>query len=314
MAKKKILLDFDIGTEIDDAIALAYLLANPDCELVGITTSCGEAVKRAEMASILCKIAGKNVPIRPGCEEPMVIEQMETKASQSAVLEKWEHDTGFCPNSAVPFMQKIIRENPGEIILLATAPMTNLGVLFTMDPEIPSLLAGIYLLCGSPTHQRFDNVTEVHSAIERDDFVRILASKGILENNSIMDPHATKRVYKARCRTFVNVGNNVSSKVIMTPEEAEQRFTHPLLKAVYAIAKEWFKDEAIVSFHDPLAAVCIFHDDVCTYKRGYMDCVLGNTSLDGMTIFREDPEGPHTVAWEIEEEKFFQHLFEVFEN
>ncbi len=85
--KKKVLLDFDIGTEIDDAIALAYLLANDECELAGITTSCGEAVKRAEMASILCKIAGKDIPIHPGCEEPMVIPQMETRASQAAVLD-----------------------------------------------------------------------------------------------------------------------------------------------------------------------------------------------------------------------------------
>ena len=259
--KKKVLLDFDIGTEIDDAIALAYLLENPDCELVGITTSCGEAVKRAEMASVLCRAAGKKIPIHPGCEEPILIPQMETRASQAQVLSRWDHDTGFEPCSAVPFMQRIIRENPGQITLIATAPMTNLGVLFTMDPEIPSLLAGLYLLCGSPTHQRFDHVTEVHSAMDRDDLVRHLASLGILENNSIIDPHAAKIVYRAagRCPNFVSVGNNVSSRVFMTPREAEERFTHPVLKAVFDIAKEWFRDEAYVSFHDPLAAVLIFH-------------------------------------------------------
>ena len=34
----KILLDTDIGSDIDDAVCLAYLLANPDCDLLGITT------------------------------------------------------------------------------------------------------------------------------------------------------------------------------------------------------------------------------------------------------------------------------------
>lgn len=309
---KKVLLDFDIGTEIDDAIALAYLLANPECELVGITTSCGESIKRAEMASVLCRAAGKKVPIHAGCERPLLIPQMETTAPQAAILPHYEHDTGFAPNTAIPFMQKVIRENPGEVTLLAVAPMTNLGLLFAMDPELPELLDGLYLLCGSPTHQRHDVVTESLSAMERDDFIRVLASQGILENNSIVDPHATSIVYRARCRNFVNIGNNVSSRVVMTPDEAERRFRHPIMQVVMSIAREWFKDEPRVSFHDPLAAVCIFNDDVCSYKRGYMDCVLDSRLLGGMTIFREDPAGPHQVAWDVDGDKFFEHLFEVF--
>lgn len=309
---KKVLLDFDIGTEIDDAIALAYLLANPECELVGITTSCGESIKRAEMASVLCRTAGKKVPIHAGCERPLLIPQMETTAPQAAILPHYEHDTGFAPNTAIPFMQKVIRENPGEVTLLAVAPMTNLGLLFAMDPELPELLDGLYLLCGSPTHQRHDVVTESLSAMERDDFIRVLASQGILENNSIVDPHATSIVYRARCRNFVNIGSNVSSRVVMTPEEAERRFRHPIMQVVMSIAREWFKDEPRVSFHDPLAAVCIFNDDVCSYKRGYMDCVLASRLLGGMTIFREDPAGPHQVAWDVDGDKFFEHLFEVF--
>lgn len=309
---KKVLLDFDIGTEIDDAIALAYLLANPECELVGITTSCGESIKRAEMASVLCRAAGKKVPIHAGCERPLLITQMETTAPQAAILPHYEHDTGFAPNTAIPFMQKVIRENPGEVTLLAVAPMTNLGLLFAMDPELPELLDGLYLLCGSPTHQRHDVVTESLSAMERDDFIRVLASQGILENNSIVDPHATSIVYRARCRNFVNIGSNVSSRVVMTPEEAERRFRHPIMQVVMSIAREWFKDEPRVSFHDPLAAVCIFNDDVCSYKRGYMDCVLDSRLLGGMTIFREDPAGPHQVAWGVDGDKFFEHLFEVF--
>lgn len=309
---KKVLLDFDIGTEIDDAIALAYLLANPECELVGITTSCGESIKRAEMASVLCRAAGKKAPIHAGCERPLLIPQMETTAPQAAILPHYEHDTGFAPNTAIPFMQKVIRENPGEVTLLAVAPMTNLGLLFAMDPELPELLDGLYLLCGSPTHQRHDVVTESLSAMERDDFIRVLDSQGILENNSIVDPHATSIVYRARCRNFVNIGNNVSSRVVMTPEEAERRFRHPIMQVVMSIAREWFKDEPRVSFHDPLAAVCIFNDDVCSYKRGYMDCVLDSRLLGGMTIFREDPAGPHQVAWDVDGDKFFEHLFEVF--
>ncbi|MDD4891719.1 MAG: hypothetical protein PHU85_17510 [Phycisphaerae bacterium] len=45
--KTKVLLDTDIGNDIDDAIALAYLLANPDCDLVGVVTESGQPVERA---------------------------------------------------------------------------------------------------------------------------------------------------------------------------------------------------------------------------------------------------------------------------
>ena len=40
---EKNLLDTDIGGDIDDAICLAYLLEEPQCDLIGITTVCGEA-------------------------------------------------------------------------------------------------------------------------------------------------------------------------------------------------------------------------------------------------------------------------------
>ena len=59
MGREKILLDTDIGTEVDDAITLAYLLANPDAEIMGITTVTGEAAERARLASVLCRIAGR---------------------------------------------------------------------------------------------------------------------------------------------------------------------------------------------------------------------------------------------------------------
>ncbi len=62
----KVLLDTDIGSDIDDAVCLAYLLAQPACELMGITTVTGEGQGRAMMASALCQLAGQDVPIYIG--------------------------------------------------------------------------------------------------------------------------------------------------------------------------------------------------------------------------------------------------------
>ena len=58
-----LLLDTDIGSDIDDAICLAHLLAKPECDLLGITTVSGEPEKRAMLASAICRNAGRDVPI-----------------------------------------------------------------------------------------------------------------------------------------------------------------------------------------------------------------------------------------------------------
>ena len=125
MEMEKIILDTDIGTEVDDAITLAYLLMNPYADILGITTVTGESVERAKLVSVLCKIAGKDIPIYPGCERPMLVPQTELYAPQKKILERWPHDTRFTENRAVFFMQETIRKYPGEITLLCVAPLTN---------------------------------------------------------------------------------------------------------------------------------------------------------------------------------------------
>src|SRR5512141_355591 len=114
----KILLDTDIGTDVDDAVALAYLLSHPDCELLGITTVTGEADKRASLASVVCKAAGKEIPIYPGADRPMHGEQRQPVAQQAVVLPNWPHETEFPLNQAVDFLANAIRSYPGEVTLL----------------------------------------------------------------------------------------------------------------------------------------------------------------------------------------------------
>lgn len=59
----KILPDTDISRDIDGAICRAYLLKEPQCELVGITTVCGNLEKRVAVAAAICQTTGRNIPI-----------------------------------------------------------------------------------------------------------------------------------------------------------------------------------------------------------------------------------------------------------
>ena len=81
----KVLLDTDIGSDIDDAVTLAYLLAQPKCDLLGVTTVSGEAEKRAQIASAICIAVGKDIPIYPGRETPLLIQEGQVIAEQAAV-------------------------------------------------------------------------------------------------------------------------------------------------------------------------------------------------------------------------------------
>src|ERR1044071_7808234 len=114
----KVLLDTDLGTDVDDAVALAYLLCHPECELLGITTVTGEAEKRASLASLLCRAAGTEVPIYPGADRPMHGEQRQPKAQQADVLPRWPHQIDFPLNQAVDFLANTIRAYPNEVTLL----------------------------------------------------------------------------------------------------------------------------------------------------------------------------------------------------
>jgi len=288
----KILLDTDIGSDIDDAVCLAYLLANPDCDLLGITTVTGEVENRARMASALCKVAGKDIPIHLGAEEPMLIAQRQPVAQQAKALAKWPHETNFPKGGAVEFLRQTIRAHPGEITLLAIGPMTNVAALFAADAEIPKLLKGLVLMCGVFTNK--------------------LAGVGPLEWNAMLDPAATAIVYHAGVKVHRSIGLDVTCQVTMPAAEVRERFQVPLLRPVLDFAEVWFGHADRITFHDPLAALTLFDDKVCGFERGTAEVELKSDRLAGMTQWKPDPAGPHEVALTVDRERFFEKYFSVF--
>lgn len=290
---EKVLFDTDIGTDIDDAVCLAYLLAQPSCELLGITTVSGEASKRAMLASALCRTAGKDVPIYPGAEDPLLIAQRQPKAQQADALSDWPHSSTFPHGSAVEFLRQTIRAHPGEVTLLAVGPLTNVGLLFRTDPEIPSLLKGLVLMCGQ--------------------FFGRTGGRGPVEWNASCDPHAAAIVYRSAVATHRSHGLDVTHQVRMPAREVRARFQAPLLRPVAAFAEVFFQRRDEITFHDPLAATTIFDDGICAFARGNAQVELESRQLAGYTHWQADGvAGPHQVADRVDPDRFFAHYFSVF--
>lgn len=144
---EKILLDTDIGGDIDDAICLAYLLKEPACRLLGITTVCGEPEKRAAVADAICQAAGKNVPIVAGLDITMQPVSVYPTPEGACALEHWPHRI-YEKGDAPAFLYEKIKENPHEIVLLGIGNMTNIAALFCSYPDALKLLKGLYVMNG----------------------------------------------------------------------------------------------------------------------------------------------------------------------
>jgi purine nucleosidase len=288
----KVLLDTDIGSDIDDAVALAYLLAQPECELLGITTVSGEAQRRAQIASALCEVAGKKVPIFPGREAPLLKTQLQPQAPQATALDHWPHQDRFPIGQAASFMSSVIRAHPGEITLLSIGPLTNVAALFASDEEAPRLLKGIVSMCGMYSHR--------------------LTDRWQVEWNALLDPHAAAIVYGSDVKVHRSVGLEVTTQVRMGSAEVRSRFQHELLKPVLDFAEVYFTEHEELTFHDPLAAATLFDEGICHFTRGRVEVETTSERLAGLSSFQADPLGRHEVADGIDVPLFFERYFSVF--
>lgn len=281
----KLLLDTDIGNDIDDAVALAYLLHKKDCDLIGITTVTGEAQKRAALCEIVCRASGReDIPIHCGLENALANGPGQPTPHHYEAVKNLPHRLDRPENTAVSFLRQTIRDNPNEITLLSIGPLTNIAGLIATDPEIPFLLKGFVSMAGA-----------------------FFPPIDYAEWNIKCDPVAASYVYGARRAHHRSVGLDVTMKCQMPAEEVREKFIGEPLSTVVLMAEHWFQHSKELTFHDPLAAATIFKPDLCTYQSGQV------TSDPKTAITSFTPgEGADEVAEVVNREEFFTEFFSVF--
>jgi purine nucleosidase len=135
-----------------------------------------------------------------------------------------------------------------------------------------------------------------------------------IEWNALLDPHATAIAYHHAFPIHRSIGLDVTCQVTMNADEVRQRFQAPLLRPVLDFAEVWFKEVDLLTFHDPLAAVTLFDEKVCSYERGQVAVELISQPLVGMTQWTATSSGPHEVALSVDPARFFDQFFSVFEE
>lgn len=142
-APAPVLFDTDIGTDIDDAYALAQIVRSPELKLLGVTTVSGDAVARARLAAKLLAVAGQpDVPVYAGtATATQYMAQCDwAKGFTSPAL----HESG-----GVAFLRDQINAHPGEITLIAVGELTNVAALLASEPGISKKIKAIALMGGS---------------------------------------------------------------------------------------------------------------------------------------------------------------------
>ncbi|XP_028289601.1 inosine-uridine preferring nucleoside hydrolase isoform X2 [Parambassis ranga] len=156
MSKKKLLVDVDCG--VDDAQAIMLALAAPGVQILGITCVHGNTNVENVCKNVLRVLQACNkleIPVFKGAAKPIL------GNSISAGHFHGQDGLGDAPDpnapglelvqeeAAVSAMIRIVNENPGEVSLVATAPLTNLALAVRMDPSLPGKLRGLYIMGGN---------------------------------------------------------------------------------------------------------------------------------------------------------------------
>lgn len=142
-AREKVIIDTDIGDDIDDAFALALAVKSPELQVLGISTTFGETDVRAKIVDrFLGEVGRSDIPVLVG-----------KPAGKTAMSQRRYADGGSFAKSphgdATDFLLQQIRQYPGEITLIGIGPLMNIGEAIDRDPATFRKLKRVVIMGGS---------------------------------------------------------------------------------------------------------------------------------------------------------------------
>jgi len=143
-APEKVIIDTDIGDDIDDAFAIALALRSPELEILGISTTFGDTEARAKIVERLLGEAGQSdIPVSTGSRTHTTNVMTQRRYGEGGHYVRASH-----PN-AVDFILEQIRRFPGQITLIAIGPLMNVGALIDKDLGTFLKLKRVVMMGGS---------------------------------------------------------------------------------------------------------------------------------------------------------------------
>jgi len=304
----KVWLDTDIGTDVDDAVALSLALVSPEIELIGVSTVYGDVGLRSRMALRLLALAGAaGVPVHSGCERPLLNdrpvywagwegeglltaedEMLRTREIRSTILRP-------SPEHAADAIIRAVSRNEGEVVLAAIGPLSNVGLALMKEPALAQkvrllLTMGGVCRCGA-------NGLDLPFA----------------EHNIKCDPEAASLVF--RCGApIVMVGLDVTTRVRITAEgvQAVRNVGDPLRLALADQLQRYLAamKRDYTTMHDPLALAYAIKPELL--RLAPCDVLVETRSeiAAGATWVRHNAASRTQVAVGVDSERFEEFLLE----
>lgn len=289
----KVILDTDIGDDIDDALALALICASPELKLLGVTTVFGNVLARARQARTVLKVAGEQfarIPVAAGCGASMASRPNHgVKHYLDNVLPN--QDSTCLPEAQLPpldkrhavnFLIDTIMAGSGDIIPITIGAMTNLATAMVMERRIIAKIPKIVVMAA--------------------EFKRPFA-----EWNIVCDPEAAAIVFNSGIPMDVttwDIGHTVSfDQGNIDRLNASQR---PLAQRLAAAIAAWQNAHSgggkkpMPSLYDPMAVATMIQPDLCTWCTGTVSVELTGSKTYGFTTLSHHKDGIHRVAWDAD--------------
>lgn len=288
---KKIILDCDPG--MDDSMAIVMAAKSEDIDLLAVTTvngnypvdvTCVNARKTLEMLGI------ENIPVARGLEKPIV---------RQAPSDPFTHGCdgqaeNFLPDPQMPLSKKhavdmiidLVKENPGEVTLVATAPMSNIAAALIKAPEIKPLIKEIVAISGA-------------FGLNKYAFLNATGDTPQSEWNVYVDPEATKIVYESGIplialgldvATYFDV--NFSEEDIRMLEESDRKEAKFLRQAIRYNGGRGF--DAYCTVIDCMAVACVIDPTLVKTMKAH----VGVETKDGLTLGMTVVDRRHHHVWE----------------
>lgn len=257
--RKWVVVDTDTG--LDDAHALLYLLAQPDVEIVGVTTVYGNtsAGQAARNAATVLGVAGRtDIPIHIGAAGPL--------EGRATIDTAWHGADGLGdrglsgadpeigPESAAEYLVRIADECPGRVDLLAIGPLTNLASALEADGDLLCKFRSVVIMGGGGPYPSPGGVT-------------------LTDSNSNHDRIAAERVYTANnSGNVVMVGVNVTLRALLDEHAYDRLRRQPGQWASFAATVldasndtyQYLWGRRVSAAHDGLAAAILHRPDLVT--------------------------------------------------
>lgn len=196
------------GSDIDDGLAIALALRSPELDVRALTVVNGnvDAATGTDVARrLLHRLGRDDVPVSLGAIEPLVRDMAPLRALFDAALPTPPRRRAdlLGPSTDEPaarLLARLAAESPGELVVVAIGPMTNLARAIQDDPAFATNVRELVLMAGSATTYA-QNVTVVG------DF------------NAYVDPEALEVVLRSGAAIRM-VGLDQTSRVRLTRADA----------------------------------------------------------------------------------------------